>query len=131
MQIPKNYLDLLTGTHIVDVATVNPDGSPQVTPMWVDYDEATNEVVVNTATGRKKARNMNEGAKVALSIVDRENAYRYLAIQGVVASVTTEGAEAHIDSLAKKYMGREKYPLPEGETRLKIRIKPVHVYPPE
>ncbi len=85
-------------------ATLQPDGSPQVTPVWFDY---TNGVVrVNTAKGRIKARNMSEGSKVAMSIVDPDNDYRYIQIRGTVTKETTEGAVAHIDSLAKKYLGR-------------------------
>ncbi len=124
MVIPEEYQDLLLGKNIAHVATINPDGSPQVTPMWVDYNKQKNEILVNTATGRKKARNMKIGSKVALSIPDSSNPYRYIGIQGEITEVTQEGALEHIDSLAMKYMGKEKYPLPEGEIRMLIKIKP-------
>ena len=128
MKIPDKFLDLLTGKNFANVATINPDGSPQVTPMWLDYDEDTNEILVNTAKGRKKERNMTLNKKIALSIMDSTNSYRYVGIQGEITNITTEGAEAHIHKLSKKYMGRDKYPLVEGEVRLLIRISPKYVH---
>lgn len=109
-EIPAGFLDLLTQKKaFAHIATLQPDGSPQVTPVWFDY---TNDVVrVNTAKGRVKARNMAEGSKVALSILDPDNAYRYIQIRGTVTKVTEDGAVAHIDSLAKKYMGKDVYPF--------------------
>jgi PPOX class probable F420-dependent enzyme len=108
-EIPAAYLDLLTQkVALANLATLQPDGSPQVTPVWFDY---TNGLVrVNTAKGRVKARNLSEGSKVAMSIVDPDNDYRYIQIRGTVTKETTDGADAHIDSLAKKYLGKDKYP---------------------
>ncbi len=108
-EIPAAYLDLLTKkVALANLATLQPDGSPQVTPVWFDY---TNGLIrVNTAKGRIKARNLSDGAKVAMSIVDPDNDYRYIQIRGTVTKETTEGADAHIDSLAKKYLGKDKYP---------------------
>ena len=122
--IPDKFLDLLTSKKpLAHLATVMPDGSPQVTPVWFDY---VNGVVrVNTAKGRIKARNMSEGARVALSIVDPDNAYRYMQIRGRVRRMTEQGANAHIDSLAKKYLGADKYPYGQpGEVRLMFEIEP-------
>ena len=100
-EIPAGYLDLLTEKKpIANLATLQPDGSPQVTPVWFDYTKGV--VRVNTAKGRVKARNMSEGSKVALSIVDPDNAYRYIQIRGTVTKETTDGAEAHIDSSGKE-----------------------------
>jgi PPOX class probable F420-dependent enzyme len=108
-EIPAAYLDLLTQkVALANIATLQPDGSPQVTPVWFDYTKGV--VRVNTAKGRIKARNMSEGSKVALSIVDPDNAYRYIQIRGTVTKETTDGADAHIDSLAKKYLNKDKYP---------------------
>jgi PPOX class probable F420-dependent enzyme len=100
-----------------------PDGSPQVTPVWFDY---TNGVIrVNTARGRVKARNMKEGAPVALAIMDPDNAYRYIQVRGRVKRATEEGAGAHIDQLAKKYLGQDKYPYAEpGQVRVMYEIEP-------
>ena len=100
--IPNEYLDLLQQKKaFANLATLMPDGSPQVTPVWFDYTGGV--IRVNSAKGRTKTRNMKEGAPVALSIMDPDNAYRYLQIRGKVTRLTEEGAGAHIDSLAKKY----------------------------
>jgi PPOX class probable F420-dependent enzyme len=122
--IPDKYLDLLTQKKtFAELATVMPDGSPQVTPVWFDY---TNGVVrVNTAKGRVKQRNMKEGSPVALSIMDPDNPYRYVQIRGKVTRMTEQGANAHIDSLAKKYLGKDKYPFAQpGEVRVTYEITP-------
>ena len=123
-KIPEKFLDLLTTKKpLANIATVMPDGSPQVTPVWFDY---TNGLVrVNTAKGRIKARNLSVGSKVALSIVDPDNDYRYIQIRGTVSKETTDGAVAHIDSLAKKYLGKDVYPWHnEKETRVIYEITP-------
>jgi PPOX class probable F420-dependent enzyme len=117
-EIPAQFLDLLTEKKaFAHIATLQPDGSPQVTPVWFDF---TNGVVrVNTAKGRVKARNLSQGSKVALSILDPDNAYRYIQIRGTVTKETTDGAVAHIDSLAKKYLGKDVYPWhSDKETRV-------------
>jgi PPOX class probable F420-dependent enzyme len=122
--IPDNYLDLLQQKKaFADLATVMPDGSPQVTPVWFDY---TNGVVrINTAKGRVKARNMKVGSPVALSIMDPDNPYRYLQVRGKVTRMTEEGASTHIDSLAKKYLGKDKYPWSRpNEVRVTYEITP-------
>ena len=122
--VPEKYLDLLTDKKaFAHLATIMADGSPQVTPVWFDY---TNGVVrVNTAKGRVKARTLREGAKVAMSILDPDNGYRYIQIRGHVSHVTEEGAEAHIDSLAKKYLGKDKYPYSQpGDVRIIVEIMP-------
>ena len=94
-----------------------------MTPVWFDYTKGV--VRVNTAKGRVKARNMSEGSKVALSIVDPDNAYRYLQIRGTVTKETTDGAEAHIDSLAKKYLNKDVYPWRDPkQTRVIYEITP-------
>jgi PPOX class probable F420-dependent enzyme len=123
-EIPAAFLDLLTQKKaLANIATLQPDGSPQVTPVWFDY---TNGVIrVNTAKGRVKARNMSEGSKVALAIVDPDNDYRYIQIRGTVTKETTDGAEAHIDSLAKKYLDKDVYPWRDPkQTRVIYEITP-------
>jgi PPOX class probable F420-dependent enzyme len=122
--IPDKYLDLLQQKKaFANLATVMPDGSPQVTPVWFDY---TNGLIrVNTARGRVKARNMKEGAPVALAIMDPDNAYRYIQVRGRVTRATEEGAGAHIDLLAKKYLGKDKYPWAQpGQVRVIYEIEP-------
>src|SRR6266446_3707100 len=122
--IPENFLDLLQQKKaFAHLATIMPDGSPQVTPVWFDYEGSM--VRVNTAKGRVKARNMKEGAAVALSIIDPDNAYRYIQIRGRVRRVIEPGADRHIDSLAKKYLGKDKYPFARpGEVRVMFEIEP-------
>jgi PPOX class probable F420-dependent enzyme len=123
-EIPQGFLDLLTEKKaFAHLATLQPDGSPQVTPVWFDY--ANGIVRVNTAKGRVKARNMTVGSKVALSIIDPDNAYRYIQIRGTVTKETTEGANAHINSLAKKYLDKDVYPWgSDKETRVTYEITP-------
>ena len=95
--IPDAYLDLLTQKKaFADLATLMPDGTPQVTPVWFDYTGGV--IRVNSAKGRTKVRNMKEGAPVALSIVDPENPYRYLQVRGKVTRVIEEGAGSHIST---------------------------------
>ncbi|HJU18770.1 MAG TPA: PPOX class F420-dependent oxidoreductase [Stellaceae bacterium] len=110
-----------------NVATVMKDGTPQVTPVWFDY--ADGMIRVNTAKGRTKARNLRQGAPVALAILDPDNPYRYVQIRGRVERVTEAGpADAHIDALARKYLGKDKYPFRgPGEVRLLCEIRPVSV----
>ena len=122
--ISEKFLDLLTQKKaFANIATIMPDGTPQVTPVWFDYTGGA--IRVNTAKGRTKARNMKEGAPVALAIMDPDNAYRYIQIRGRVRRVTEQGASAHIDSLAKKYLGKDKYPFGQpGEVRVMFEIEP-------
>ena len=125
--IPDQFKDLFSKAAFAHLATLMPDGSPQVTPVWCDFD-GTN-VRVNSAKGRVKDKNMRRNKKVALSVQDPENPYRYLAMRGEVVEVTEEGADAHIDSLAKKYLGKDKYPFSgPGEVRVIYKIRPVNVH---
>ena len=124
--IPDKFLDLVTKKKaFAHLATLMPDGSPQVTPVWIDY--AGGVLKVNTAKGRTKARNMKTGATVAVAIQDPENPYRYLQVRGRVKAMTEQGADAHIDALAKKYLGQDKYPYRRpGEVRQIYEIEPLH-----
>ena len=114
--IPEKYLDLLQQKKtFANLATVMPDGSPQVTPVWFDYRDG--RIRVNTAKGRVKARNMHLGSHVALSVTDPDNPYRYVQVRGVVSSVHDEGADAHIDFLAKAAETRTSRVAPPVATR--------------
>ena len=114
--IPEDFKDLLDKKALANLATVMPDGSPQVTPLWFDYDGTC--VRVNSAKGRQKDRNMRARPAVALSIVDPDNPYRYMQLRGKVIEVTEEGAKAHIDALANTYIGTD-YPYhASGEIRV-------------
>jgi PPOX class probable F420-dependent enzyme len=125
--IPSTHADLLQKPAFANLATLNPDGSPQVTPVWVDFD-GTN-LVVNTARGRMKDRNLQRDPRVAVSIADPENPYRYMGVQGRVIEMTESGADAHIDKMAKKYLGKDMYPFrAPGEVRVIVKIAPEKVH---
>jgi PPOX class probable F420-dependent enzyme len=117
---------LLEEPNLAHVVTLMRDGSPQVTVVWVDCDGEN--VLINTAEGRQKPRNLRRDARVAVSVVDRNDPYRTLQVRGrVVAMEKGEAAWAHIDKLSKKYTGREDYPRREGEERIIVKIAPEHV----
>jgi PPOX class probable F420-dependent enzyme len=121
--IPNEYLDLFQKKAFANLATLMPDGSPQVTPVWVDFDGT--HVLVNSARGRQKDKNMQKNGRVALSILDPDNPYRYIEIRGKVDAITEEGADQHIDKMAKKYMGKDKYPYRKpDEVRVLFKILP-------
>jgi PPOX class probable F420-dependent enzyme len=121
--IPENYRDLFEKKGFAHLATIMPDGQPQVTPVWCDFDGS--HVIVNSAKGRQKDRNMRRDPRVTLTISDPENPYRYLEVRGRVAEVTEEGAEEHIDRMAKKYLGQDKYPYRQaGEVRVLYKVAP-------
>jgi PPOX class probable F420-dependent enzyme len=124
---PENYRDLFDDKKaFANLATLMHDGSPQVTPVW--FDRKDGKFRVNTARGRVKARNMTDGAHVALAIMDPDNAYRYVQVRGTVSRITEDGADAHIDSLTKKYIGQDKYPFRQpGEVRVIYEITPKSV----
>jgi PPOX class probable F420-dependent enzyme len=124
--IPTSHLDLFKKKAFANLATLMPSGQPQVTPVWVDYDG--HNVVINTAEGRQKDKNMQRDGKVALSIMDPDNPYRYLEIRGHVVERTREGADQHIDAMAKKYLGKDQYPFRQpGEVRVIFKVKPEHM----
>lgn len=117
---------LLEEPVIASLATVDGEGRPHVTPVWVDVDG--DDVVINTVEGRAKTRNLRRSAAVAVSVVDPADPFRVVALQGSVADVTTEDADAHIDRLARKYLGVDSYPMRQpGEERVKVRIRPERV----
>lgn len=124
-QLPERAIELLNAPNFANLATIMPDGSPQVTPVWVDTDGA--HVMINTARGRQKARNLERNARVALDVLDRENPYVWLQIRGHVVELTETGAEDHIRRLSAKYTGSEEYPLQPGERRVMAKIAPDHV----
>jgi PPOX class probable F420-dependent enzyme len=120
------YRDLFDKKAFAHVATVGGDGRPQVTPVWCDFDGT--HVRINTARGRVKDRNLARNPRVALSIQDPENPYRYVQVQGRVAEMTEKGADEHIDALAKKYIGKDRYPNRQpGEVRVMVKIVPERV----
>jgi PPOX class probable F420-dependent enzyme len=113
---------LLARPVLATLATVAPDGGPQVTPLWIEVDG--DDLLVNTARGRAKARNLERDKRVAVSVIDPEDPYNVVMVRGTVVEITTDGADAHIDHMAKKYLGVDEYPMRQpGEVRLKIRIR--------
>jgi PPOX class probable F420-dependent enzyme len=126
-RLPEDFLDLFQKRALAHLATILPDGSPHVTPVWVDYDGE--HVLVNSAAGRQKDLNMEQRPQVALDIVDPDNIYRYLGLRGRVVEITEEGADAHIDKLSYKYTGEKTYAgRTPDETRRIYKIAPEHVF---
>jgi PPOX class probable F420-dependent enzyme len=123
--IPNSFKDLLADETraFAFLATTMPDGSPQVTPLWFNTDGTY--ILINSAAGRTKDRNMRARPQVALAIVDPKNPYRYIQIRGKIIGITQEGADAHIDALAGKYTGTPKYGnRRSGEQRITYKILP-------
>jgi PPOX class probable F420-dependent enzyme len=126
--IPESHKELLTTKKaFAQLATLNADGSPQVTPVWVDFNGT--HVLINTAKGRVKAKNLAREPRVAIAVSDPDNPYRYLGIQGRVVEMTETGGDAHIDKMAKKYLGKDSYPgRTPGEVRVIVKIAPEKVH---
>jgi PPOX class probable F420-dependent enzyme len=128
IQVPEKLQDLLTDEKkaYAYLATAMSDGSPQVTPIWFNTDGEY--ILINSAEGRVKDRNMRARATVALCIADSADPYRYIQIRGKVVEITAEGADAHIDALAFKYLGAEKYPMRNpAEKRVTYKILPIKI----
>ena len=128
ISIPEKYKDLLSGKKaFASLATLMPDGQPQVTPVWFDFDGKN--IIFNSARGRQKDLNVRRDSRVALAIIDPENPYRYLEVRGHVVDITQEGADHQIDKLAKKYLDKDKYPFGQpGEVRVTYVIRPEKVH---
>ncbi len=121
--IPARFLELFQKKSFGHLATLLPNGTPQTSPVWVDFDDTY--VLVNSARGRLKDKNMRQRPQVALSIQDPDDPYRYLEVRGRVVEITEQGAEEHIDRLAKRYLGLDRYPYRQpGEVRVIYKIKP-------
>jgi len=122
-EIPEKFLDLFEKKAFASLATLMPDGQPQVTPVWIDLDGKF--VRFNSALGRQKDRNVRRDPRIAMSIIDPDNPYRYLEIRGRVVEITQDGADAHINRLAKKYLGADVYPYRQpGEVRVIYKVEP-------
>lgn len=126
VEIPGSHRDLLERPVVAVLATIMPDGSPQTSPVWVDYHDGY--IRVNSAKGRQKDKNMRARPYVSLLLVDPENPYRYLEIRGRVTKITEEGAREHIDALAGKYTGEARFtPQRPDEIRVIYYIEPTRV----
>jgi len=125
--VPAEYHDLFEKRTIAHFSSLLPDGSPHVVPVWIDFDGT--HLLVNTASGRRKTRNVRRDPRVALSMTDPDDPYRYLGVRGEVVEVTEDGADDHIDELARRYMDVDEYPNlgdEQGE-RVLIRVRVDHV----
>ncbi|WP_224447529.1 PPOX class F420-dependent oxidoreductase [Haloprofundus salilacus] len=125
--IPSSHVDILEKESFAHVATILPDGTPQVTPVWVDHDDRE-AILINTARGRRKEKNIKQNPNVSVSVLDPEDPYRYISVRGE-ATLTEEGAVDHINKLAKKYMDVDEYPHlgDESGPRVIVRIPVDHV----
>jgi PPOX class probable F420-dependent enzyme len=123
--IPEKFADLFDKKVFANLATLMPDGRPQVSPVWCEFDGT--HVLVNSAQGRQKDRNMRRDPRVSLSVMDPDNSYRYLEVRGEVVEIEEDSTLEHINKLAKKYMDLDEYPfLQAGEIRIRYKILPQH-----
>ena len=125
MNFPKAFFDLLgeDSKALLYLATVMPDGSPQVTPVW--FEAAGDHILVNTNEGRVKDNNMKARPSVAMTIQDPHDPYRYLGIRGEVVNYTTEGADEHINKLSIRYDDKP-WQYRAGQRRIVFKIRPIH-----
>ncbi len=122
-ELSGKLIEMVKAPNFAHLATVMPDGSPQVTPIWIDIEDSL--ILINTAEGRVKTENLRRDKRVAISVIDQENPYQALSIQGRVVEDTHEGADEHIDKQAMKYLSQEKYPFRQpGEVRVLFKIEP-------
>lgn len=123
----NDVLKLFRGKNFAFVATLSKDGSPQITPTWIDIDDGV--IMINTAEGRVKQRNISRDPRIAISIVDQNNPYNMVTVNGKVIEQTTTGADEHIDRLTKKYLGVDKYPFRSPtEKRIILKVKPEKIF---
>ena len=123
--IPEKYADLLDSTALAHIATLGPNGEPQVNPVWFDWDGE--HILFSQTTTRQKFKNVKRNPRIALSIVDPENPYRYLEVRGNVVRIDDDPDKAFIDKMAQKYLGQEKYPWSQpGDERVVVVVRPEH-----
>ena len=126
-KLEPGLIELLEGKNFASFVTLLSDGSPHAAPTWIDHEGDI--ILVNTALGRLKEKNVRKDPRVAISIYDNENPYHMAAIRGKVIEITTEGAEDHVDKLAKRYIGMEKYPRRSADEKrvlIKIQAEKIH-----
>ncbi len=125
--IPEEAVKLFSGKNFAFLATLMKDGSPQLSPVWIDVDGDT--ILVNTAEGRVKHKNVSRDPRVAISVFDSANPYLMVTVRGRVVAQESAGADNHIDLMAKKYLSMDRYPgRAPGEKRILLRIKPEKVF---
>lgn len=129
--LTESAKELLREPVLAHIATIDADGRPNISPVWVDVDG--DDVLFNTAEGRVKTKNLRSNPNVAVSVVDPQDPQRVVALRGKVAEMTHDGADEHIDFLAKKYLDADSYPFRQpGQQRIKFVLRPerVHYTPP-
>ena len=122
MKLPEEAINMLKAKNFASLATVNKDGSPQVSVVWIDYENEL--IMINTAKGRVKTNNMERDPRVSVSVTDSKNPYYQITFKASVVDITEENAEDHIHSLAKKYLNEDNFPVANNETRVIVKIKP-------
>ncbi|AGB32975.1 putative F420-dependent enzyme [Natrinema pellirubrum DSM 15624] len=127
VSIPEGFHDLFEKATFAHVATLTDEGLPHVTPVWIDYDTADDRLLINTERGRQKERNVRNNPGVGVSMTDPEDPYRFLSVIGEVEEVTTDGARAHIDELARRYQDVDEYQPTIETERVMLRIRPDRV----
>jgi len=126
-EITDSVVKLLEGKNFAFVASLMKDGSPHITPVWIDYDGES--ILINTAEGRTKHKNVTRDPRIAISIIEQNNPYNMVSIRGTVIEQTNKGADEHTDKLAKRYLGVDKYPFrTPAEKRIILKVKPDKVF---
>ena len=123
MNITKEAIKILEGKNFASLATINSDGSPQVSVVWIDYKD--NHILINTAKNRIKTNNMERDPRVSISVTDTKNPYYQITFKGIVKNISESNADDHIHSLAKKYLNQDKYPISDKEIRVIVSIEPL------
>ena len=126
MNITKEAIKILEGKNFASLATINSDGSPQVSVVWIDYKD--NHILINTAKNRIKTNNMERDPRVSISVTDAQNPYYQIIFKGIVKNISESNADDHIHSLAKKYLNQDKYPISDKEIRVIVSIEPLKFY---
>ena len=126
MNITKEAIKILEGKNFASLATINSDGSPQVSVVWIDYKD--NHILINTAKNRIKTNNMERDPRVSISVTDTNNPYYQITFKGIVKNISESNADDHIHSLAKKYLNQDKYPISDKEIRVIVSIEPLKFY---
>ena len=126
-KLSEGGVKLLQEPQIAHFVTLMKSGAPQPTPVWVDVEADGSAVLINTAEGRVKSENTERDPRVAVSVIDKANPFRFAVVRGTITERRHEGAREHIDVLAKKYLGRDDYPNYQGEQRVILVIRPDHV----
>jgi PPOX class probable F420-dependent enzyme len=125
MKLPKHVIELIEGKNFASFATIDKDGYPHVTVTWVDHENDL--ILINTIENRTKLKNAKRDPRVGIAIFSMENPYKSVYIKGKVVGFDYENAEVHIDKLAKKYLGKDKFPWRSKEKRVIIKIEPIKI----